>query len=236
MKKGPTPLFASPPQPSAGTTTTTTTTAGGDAAPVTSTTVEHGSGDAVSGAANGVLLWVALSVLHGLAHRLLACRDFEAVTGCLKKGLGRLQSFSWLKRHAPLALPDLVQSVRRRCIEADEAASTGASAAAGGAAGGSEKDLLDHHPEELAAGGQDGSRKANYDGRDWFVACPSERLFLVGLASAKTAAAELRMLDRDASGSALYRPHGGGGGGGDRAGAGEGLRACGEREALLHRT
>ena len=36
------------------------------------------------------------------------------------------------------------------------------------------------------------------------MSCPSERVFLVGLASAKTAAAELRMVDGDARGSAKY--------------------------------
>ena len=33
--------------------------------------------------------------------------------------------------------------------------------------------------------------------RDWFVSCPSERQFLVGLASAKTSAAELRLVTGD---------------------------------------
>ena len=132
-----------------------------------------------SGGGNGVLLWVALSVLHGLAHRLIACRDFEAVTVCLKKGLGRLQSFSWLKRHAPSPLQDLVCDVRKRIVKADQSSEAIPVNTESGVA------ALLHAPS------------SHSHSRDWFVSCPSERQFLVGLASAKTSAAELRLTTGD---------------------------------------
>jgi len=164
---------------------------------------------------NGVLLWVCLAVLKGQGASLAACRDFEQATLCLKQGLDRLQSFAWIKRHAPLPLDQCVATVIGQCAAREKAVARGETFVFGapcepgalGASGGGApnastglcfKDLarssLGH--THSGGGGGDGSSSASAEGGTaWYQQCVSERALVVGLSCARAQAAELRLAD-----------------------------------------
>jgi hypothetical protein len=155
---------------------------------------------------HGVLLWVSLGVLRGLGPALRQCSDFEGVDVCLKTGLDTtVRAFGWLQRHSGSSLIDVVAVVRAQCAArraADRAGhrytfllpppppppQTTATAAAAALAGLEDTSLRAR--ATAASNSNDGAASPA-----WYLRCDSERALVVGLATAKATAGELRLAD-----------------------------------------